>query len=358
MNAQFPITTTPKYNFPSTQNPPQLQQLPKQFIELSQQSINRTKNPTTSYKEMIKSSSQIQHHQHAIPKTKPLHLTPEKTEKTIIAIDVSSIKLGETRIGTLLGIRGAIVWKEQNHYRYIRMGPFPFHITQQTENEIRSKFNQTNQIFLQKYTIPQTYFIQSKLTTILERWIQSSIIQTTYNSIILWDGSLLAGSTETPISEMRELLATAKNNKNTVLAFSKMTRLALQGYRLTDLISKHSPPCLLKIQEVIDSIGPMKLMGDIYVVKLTRGNLAFRMDADKNLPTTEVIDAVQHLLGNDLILQSYPETLRLAHIFSTFTATEVLGLQRYISLRSDLKIETRLNLRRLLFGRFGKGPEG
>lgn len=358
MNAQFPITTTPKYNFPSAHNPLHLQQLPKQFIALSQQSLDRTKNHTTQYKKIITQSSQSRHQQHSIPKTKLIQLTPKNNAKPIIAIDVSSIKLGETRTGTLLGVRGAIVWKEQKHYRYLRIGPFPFHITQQTENEIRSIFNQTNQIFLQKYSIPQTYFIQSRLTTILERWIQSSIIQTTYNSIVLWDGSLLAGSTETPISLIKELLATARKNKNTVLAFSKMTRLALQGHKLTDLISKHPPPCLLKIQEMIDNIGPMKLMGDVYVVKLNRGDLAFRMDADKHLPTTEVIDAVQHLLGNDVILQSYPETLRLAHIFSTFTATEVIGLQRYVSLRSDLKIETKLNLRRLLFGRYGKGPEG
>lgn len=357
MNAQFPITTTPKYNFPSSKNQLYLQQLPKHFIELSLQSIEKTENQITHYHK-ITNSSPSRNHQHSLPKTELVHLTPEKTAKPIVAIDVSSIKLGETRTGTLLGVRGAIVWKEENHYKYLRIGPFPFHITQQIENEIRSILNQTNQNFPQKYVIPQTYFIQNKLTSILERWIQSSIIQTTYNSIVLWDGSLIAGTTESPIKAIKELLTTAQKNRNTILAFSKMTRLTLQGHKLTDLIFKHQPPCLLKIQENIDNIGPMKLMGDIYIAKFTKGNLAFRMDADKHSSKKEIIDAVQNLLGNDVILQSYPETLRLAHIFSTFTATEVLGLQRYISLKSDLRIEIKPNLRRLLFGRFGKGPEG
>jgi len=48
----------------------------------------------------------------------------------------------------------------------------------------------------------------------------------------------------------------------------------------------------------------------------------------------------------------------LAHIFSTFTATEVIGIQRFIVHQYGLKIVTRPNVRRLLFGPFGKGAEG
>ena len=99
-------------------------------------------------------------------------------------------------------------------------------------------------------------------------------------------------------------------------------------------------------------------MGNIYVAKLTGGSCTFRLDIDKRLSQMQAVEAVQKLLGNDLILQSYPETLRLAHIFSTFTATEVLGIQRCVAKESNIKILTRPNVRRILFGRFGKGPEG
>jgi len=185
-----------------------------------------------------------------------------------------------------------------------------------------------------------------------------SVNQTTHNSLILWDGSLTAGTPETSVQEMEQLLKKARDNQNTVLAFSKMTRLLLHGYRVTDLIWKHPSPCLLKIQNYPIHVGPLCLMGNVHVAKLTEDRYTFRLDIDKQLSHKQSIEAVQKLLGNDLILQSYPETLRLAHIFSTFTANEVLGIQRCIAKESNMRIITRPNIRRILFGRFGKGLEG
>ncbi len=99
-------------------------------------------------------------------------------------------------------------------------------------------------------------------------------------------------------------------------------------------------------------------MGNIYVARLTGGTCAFRVDIDKELPHQQVVESVQKLLGNDVISQSYPETLRLAHIFSTFTATEVLGIQRCLTKEKRIKILGKQNVRRILFGPFGKGLDG
>ncbi len=360
MNAQLPITTTPKYNFPLPQETLHPLELPKHFTKLSLLSLKPTQQKQRlSTKD---TATQLPTHlrlQQSISSTELFPLTPNPIDTTIVAIDVSSIRLGETETGFLLGVRGAIVWKESKQYRYLRLGPFPFHITQRTEDEIRRLYRQDHPISrLQVRSIPQVYIIQSRLTTLLERWMQSFIIRTTRNSIILWDGSLAVDTTETPASTIKELLTAAHNNGNIILAFSKMTRLSLHGRRLTDLIFKHPPPCLLRIKEHINHFGQIRLMGNVYVAKFTKGKLAFRMDADKRRSSIEVVEAVQNLLGNDSILQSYPETLRLAHIFSTFTATEVLALQRCITQKSGLRVITTLNLRRLLFGRFGKTQKG
>jgi hypothetical protein len=153
------------------------------------------------------------------------------------------------------------------------------------------------------------------------------------------------------------LLKEARNRSNTILAFSKMTRLLLYGHRITDLVWKQSPPCLLKIENYPVAASSMRLLGNVYVAKLSAGSCAFRLDVDKELSHIKAVEAVQKLLGNDMILQSYPETLRLAHIFSTFTANEVIGIQRCVATESNMKIIARPNVRRLLFGRFGKGPE-
>jgi hypothetical protein len=101
----------------------------------------------------------------------------------------------------------------------------------------------------------------------------------------------------------------------------------------------------------------MVSLGNIHVAKLTSGVCSFRLDIDKQLPREQGIEAVESLLGNDLLVQSYPETLRLAHIYSTFTATEVIGIQRFVAEQYGLRTVTRPNVRRMLFGPYGKGAE-
>ena len=46
-------------------------------------------------------------------------LRPIAEETMVTAIDVSSIKLGETTMGILCAIRGAIVWRENRRYKYL-----------------------------------------------------------------------------------------------------------------------------------------------------------------------------------------------------------------------------------------------
>jgi hypothetical protein len=187
--------------------------------------------------------------------------------------------------------------------------------------------------------------------------MQAFVNQTLRDSLILWDGSLTASTLGTSPQAMRKLLKEARNRQNTILAFSKMTRLLLHGTRITDLVWQHPPPCLLKIEKP-SPVGSLCFLGSMYVAKLTKGGLAFRMDVDASLSDEQAVEGAQKLLGNDVVLQSYPETLRLAHILSTFTASEVIGLQRYIVKERGMRIVIRPNIRRLLFGRFGKGAEG
>jgi hypothetical protein len=356
VNAQFPITTTPKYNFPL---PEENLQLPLDFIEISMRSLKHMKSTKLTH-EYQTPSYQLQRKQSTLdPTTEFTKLKPDTTKIPIVAIDVSSIRLGETEKGILIALRGAIVWKQESRYRYLRLGPFPFHITNKTQVEISSLFRQhRHTIRLQRHTIPNILYLQTKLTTLLERWIQSSINHTTRRSLILWDGSLTAGTPETPTRDMEQLLEKARIRKNTILAFSKMTRLLFNGHRLTNLLSGHEPPCIMRIEDSTIYEGPMHLMGNIYVAKLTRGSCTFRLDIDKQIPHLHAVESVQKLLGNDVVSQSYPEALRLAHIFSTFTAIEVLGVQRCLFKEKKLKIITQPNVRRILFGPFGKGLEG
>ena len=288
----------------------------------------------------------------------PIPLKPLLDDTPVVAVDVSSIKIGETETGILCAIRGATVWKTKGRYNYFRLGPFPFHITEENRKEIYNLFRRYYLDIQEEASAPNLINMQTRMGNLLERWLQMGISCSSHGSLILWDGSLTAGTADSPVNVMSQLLKIARNRLNTVLAFSKTTHLRFLGHRLTDLAEKSQPPCLLQINGFPVPSGPMFPLGNIYVAKLTPGICSFRLDIDKEISNELGIEAVRKLLGNDLLLQSYPETLRLAHIFSTFTANEVIGIQRFIVQQCRLKVIARPNVRRLLFGPFGKGSEG
>jgi hypothetical protein len=341
-------------------------QLPQTFIELSLSSMKNIESRYLQPNEPSPNQPTIEHVEDATPilgihdlsTIETIPLEPLMDERPVAAIDVSSIRIGETETGVLCAIRGAIVWKEKNRYKYHRLGPFPFHITEQNKNEIYKLFRSHHFEISEDIRTPSLINMQARIGNLLERWLQLEISCSAYNTIILWDGSMTAGMIDSPVEEMSRLLEIARNRLSIVLAFSKNTNLRFSGYKLTDLAEKALPPCLLQINGFPLLSGPVLLLGDIYVAKLTPGVCSFRLDIDKKVPQDRGIEAVQSLLGSDLLIQSYPETLRLAHIFSTFTATEVIGIQRFIAQQYGLKIVARPNVRRLLFGPFGKGSEG
>lgn len=341
-------------------------QLPRTIIELSSSSMKNMESRYLQPNDPPLKQSAIEHIEDATPilgihdpsiiETIPLE--PLLDERPVAAIDVSSIRIGETETGVLCAIRGAIVWKEKNKYKHHRLGPFPFHITEQNKKEIYNLLRNHQFEISEDTRTPSLINMQARIGNLLERWLQLEISSSAYRIIILWDGSMTAGMIDSPVSGMARLLEIARNRLSIVLAFSKSTNLRFSGLKLTDLAEKAEPPCLLQINGFPLPSGPFLPLGDIYVAKLTPGVCSFRLDIDKKVPRERGIMAVQSLLGSDLLIQSYPETLRLAHIFSTFTATEVIGIQRFIAQQYGLKIVARPNVRRLLFGPFGKGPEG
>jgi hypothetical protein len=133
-----------------------------------------------------------------------------------------------------------------------------------------------------------------------------------------------------------------------------MTSLRFNGYLITDQLPKHEPPYLLETTGVRFK-PPTIVLGDVYVARLNKANYAFRLDIDKEIPLQQRMAAVETLLGNDLHMQGYPETLRLSHILCTFTANEVLAIKHFITRKHGIQIINRPDMHRLLFGPFGKG---
>jgi hypothetical protein len=367
---QLPITTTPKYNFPQTT---QISLFPQTFLELSIRSLKYVKtNPqldlTKPSKENLETQLSTLFRDHAKKLTIKLHALEPSFEKTnIVGIDVSSVKIGETSHGTLIATRGVIVYKQNGQYHYVRLGPIPLYITEETKPDIFNLLSKhclnapqgltcksINPSISNELTIDLNLsLLQTRITNLFEEWIHESLVSTVHESLILFDGSLTGRVGDASTYTKEKILKTAIENKNFVLAFSKVSRMRFLGCLLTDIIWKSQLPSLLEIQNLPEKIGAIKFLGKIYIARLKEKKYAYRLDMPRDLSQQQCVEAVRKLLGNDLLRHGYPETLRLAHILSTFTANEVLGIQRYLTKQYGLNIISKPDIRKMLFGPYG-----
>ena len=353
---QYTITTTPKYNFPQ---PTTDTTLPQRFLELSLHSLRQVHNqPFQLSQQTFQQFTSIEQHPSNLQlKRTPIPLKPNYHETTIAAVDTSTIKIGETSQGIIIAIRGATTWKQNRNYHYTRLGPFIFHITEDNKKDVYNTLEAAyfhTQYANNHQAAPRLMQMPTRLASLLERWLQAMLAKTVTNGLILFDGSLTSGTFDTPVQRMKEILSSARKNSSVVLAFSKMTSLRVNGYLITDLLPEHEPPYLLETTG-LQSKPPTVLLGDVYVARLNKANYAFRLDIDREIPLQDRMNALEKLAGNDLYMQSYPETLRLAHILCTFTANEVLAMQHFITRKHGIQMVNRPDMHRLLFGPFGKG---
>jgi hypothetical protein len=285
----------------------------------------------------------------------PLRLSKVNDETSVFGIDTSNIVLGDTGEGILCAVRGSIVWNEQGRYQYVRHGPFIFHITERNKFAL---YNTLRQIYVDaegSIGAPILERVAERIRAILERWLQRQLCIATNDALLLWDGSLTTRAINTPLSVLGELLRIARQNRNYVLAFSKKTTLTVSGHRLHELIDDRFVPCILDIDDAVRSLygSHLRFFGRMYVTKLSPSPLAFRLDVDRQIPEDEGFAALGRLLGNELLRDSYPETLRLAHVLSRFSASEVLAMQRYVKENYGLRVDPELDVRQVLFGPYG-----
>jgi hypothetical protein len=352
-------TTTNKYNFPQ----PNIDTtLPQRFLEQSIYSLKQVQQTPMQLNQQtvqqFRTSEQTPHNLQIKPN--PITLKPNHQETIIAAIDTSTIKIGETTTGIIVAVRGATTWKQHGAYKYTRIGPFIFHITEENKNQLfktleHAYFSNTYGSIHQ--ASPNILQMPTRLANLLERWLQTMLAKTINCGVLLFDGSLTAGTPETPAQRLREILSYARRNHTTVLAFSKATTLRVNGLLITEQLPSRNPPYLLETGG-LHSKPPLMLLGDVYVARLNKSNLAFRLDIDREVDFPERLDAIQKLLGNDLYTQSYPETLRLSHILCTFTANEVLAIKHFITRKHGIQIINRPDMHKLLFGSYGFKGEG
>jgi hypothetical protein len=285
-------------------------------------------------------------------------IQPIATERTVVAIDTSTIKLGELADGTLCALRGAVVLLDKKRYKYVRYGPLVFSLGYNSYAALRD-FAELG-LITQFPGDPNVDGLLKRVRNALERWIQFNVSSSVQNAFILMDGSLTAGTPDNPTRDLERILETARRNQSTVIGISKKTKLHIESRPLTDLVEEKTQPCLINVdQEITDQFPayPVRFLGRVFIGKLARSAFAFRIDIDRELPLQQTAESICQLTGTDIVDQGYPETLRLAHILSTFTAGDVLAMQAFAAARFGVQLIPKLALRRSLFGPFGTAWE-
>jgi len=269
---QYTIATTPKYNFPQ---PTMDTILPQQFTELSLYSL---KHPLQLNQHNIQQINSLEESTQTLRlNPEPIPLKPLHKENIIAAVDTSTIKIGDTNTGIVIAVRGTNVWKQNGNYRYTRIGPFIFHITEENKSEVyntleRAYFSTPNEP--NRQNTPNLLQMPTRIASLLEKWLQKMLSRTISNGLILFDGSLTSGTPDTPTRRILEILAAARKRADIVLAFSKMTSLRVNGHLITDVLPRHQPPYMLEADGFRPK-PPVVLLGNIYVARLTRENYAF-----------------------------------------------------------------------------------
>jgi hypothetical protein len=342
--------------------------LPNFLLELSNESMRGLNGLGFKPRDLTEVEATLEEEVHESPTIqlkddnlieKPTPIGPASEKCPVVAVDVSSIRIGESEQGLLYSLRGAIVWRVGSSYNFTRCGPITFHLNDDMARSVVARKYSNEHVIYSTWS-PVTERLLARLRNSLERWMQETACSRIGDGIVLLDGSLTAGTPDNPAFYVEAILRKARKNGNRVMAFSKETRLCYSGRKITRLLEGINIPCILDIDRLIVPqfpSTPVRLMGRVYLAKLGWKSFPFRVDIDRELSEEKSKDTFSLLMGSDLVEQGYPETLRLAHILSTFTANEVLAIQRYLSIEYGLKLMPRLSLRRSLFGPFGTCKE-
>jgi hypothetical protein len=235
---------------------------------------------------------------------------------------------------------------------YTRWGPLLFHVP---NSEDVSQYREDESRAFGGLSL-KTLRVLTRLRNHVERWVQEVLSESLHDGILLIDGSLTAGTPDNPAARVNKILATARQNNSIVIGISKATQLTVGGRNILGLTNDKDTPHQIDISSLVESEYPpypVRFLGRVYVAKLSSDGFLFRTDIDRESSSGQAQQALERLAGTDVIFHGYPETLRIAHIFSTFTANEILAVQRFVTSNHHITLQSRPSLRRSLFGPFG-----
>jgi len=250
-------------------------------------------------------------------------------DRQAIAIDSTSITLGQIPDGLVGAIRASIITKPagRTEHSLEKYGPYLVPITNQNKDQL---YQATYKAVYGKEThihAPDCSKTLDRIRNFLERYLQLEVTNSCNDSLILIDGSMIGGTVADPKFVMKNIITNSNSRKNSLVAMSKSTGLTLRENKknILSLLDDTQEPCY--IGDIRDHITQQKerYLGSIYVVRLTPIGEPFRIDIPPETPIShsEIFSEVAGLAGED----GYPEELRLAHMTCVLSSIEIIELQ-------------------------------
>ncbi|MEM3712765.1 MAG: hypothetical protein QXR97_04430 [Thermoproteota archaeon] len=236
-----------------------------------------------------------------------ISLEGEASFSSIIAIDVSTVKVGISSLGEVYAVRGATVTKKNNSLTISRTRPM---------------------IVLGEISDTQISFE-------LEERLKN--INSARNSIILLDGSL---SEIINVDKPFSLINSLKTSSNVIISISK--GFIIPSIRLPEEIEE---------APFIGSILNGK-SGREYLVRLRLGGSLLKIEAYPMMELEDISRVFSSLISLDGVEYGYPETLRLAHIYSKILPIEALTLKCIIQKKFGIEVLREIDNRKMLLGGF------
>lgn len=184
----------------------------------------------------------------------------------------------------------------------------------------------------------------------LEKVLQLEAAKTYTDSLLLFDGSLISGTVDSPKRFVSEVLDSAAAHGNDIAAISKRTGLSLEPTKrsILSVLEGIFGPCYAEVKPYI-SQKKERYLGNIYVGKFTLHGEPFRVDIPNNSPSKHIsiLSQLSGLAGD----YGYPEELKMAHVLCVHSSIEVLELQSAATRIYGMEIKE--DIRKKIFGPFG-----
>lgn len=293
----------------------------------------------------------------------------------LAAVDVGVIDLGITRTGFALAFKGAVILQElDGTHTVAKIGPRVKFITPDNRAEILRFIGQNlmdENIFVEEEADgrlsikagarePNQY--KDRIRNFIERMLQLDVARQLQNGVQLIDGTLTLRTYNTPQIFLETLGREVARQNSDIVGISKKSRVTVDGVHISALLDDDPPDAgyrkiISEDSEGSDSAAGARNLGTLFAVRFSPGGFTFRVDVARRSLLQSEDEVLQTLYANTNMTLGYPNLLRLAHIHSAFTKSEIVSLQVKASYDYNISMRPPEDLS-VIFAPFRKGLGG